>query len=213
MTERKALLQAVCTAPDDDLPRLVFADWVQENGEPERAEFIRVMCRLEELYTAIERGAGPPAVAEMNRLDPRAWELWQTHGGAWLGELPKLVGITWPDGRWRRGFAGGVVAETVGDFLRAADTVAVTVPLAGLEIRRVRGVTALLKCPHLRTVRVLTMAGAGVTDRMTDELCRSDALDGLKLLDLKYNRLSANGVRRLERKFGPRVSAVSQLRR
>ena len=32
--------------PDDDTVRLVFADWLQENGQEERAEFIRVQCRI-----------------------------------------------------------------------------------------------------------------------------------------------------------------------
>lgn len=42
MTTREALLKAVLAAPDDDLPRLVFADHLEgELGEPERAEFIR----------------------------------------------------------------------------------------------------------------------------------------------------------------------------
>lgn len=36
------LLKAVAASPDDDLPRLVAADWLDEHGEPERAEFIRV---------------------------------------------------------------------------------------------------------------------------------------------------------------------------
>ena len=46
MTQRDALLRAVCENPDDDLPRLVFADWCEENGEPERADFIRTQIEL-----------------------------------------------------------------------------------------------------------------------------------------------------------------------
>ena len=42
-TER-ALLDAVLATPEDDLPRLVYADWLEENGNPERAAFIRVQC-------------------------------------------------------------------------------------------------------------------------------------------------------------------------
>ena len=42
MNERDALLRAVCENPDDDTPRLVFADWLQEHGEGDRAEFIRL---------------------------------------------------------------------------------------------------------------------------------------------------------------------------
>jgi len=37
----------VHATPADDLPRLVLADWLEEHGEPERAEFIRVQCELE----------------------------------------------------------------------------------------------------------------------------------------------------------------------
>jgi len=41
-----ALLAAIRVAPDDDAPRLVYADWLEEHGQPERAEFIRVQCEL-----------------------------------------------------------------------------------------------------------------------------------------------------------------------
>jgi uncharacterized protein (TIGR02996 family) len=46
MTEREAFIAAILAAPDDDLPRLVYADWLEEQGEVERAEFIRVQCEL-----------------------------------------------------------------------------------------------------------------------------------------------------------------------
>ncbi len=47
MGEREALLRAVCENPDDDLPRLVFADWLEEYGDPDRAEFIRGEIELD----------------------------------------------------------------------------------------------------------------------------------------------------------------------
>jgi uncharacterized protein (TIGR02996 family) len=43
---RDALLAAIVAEPEDDVPRLVFADWCDEHGDPARAEFIRVQCRL-----------------------------------------------------------------------------------------------------------------------------------------------------------------------
>lgn len=46
MTEREALIAAVIQHPDDDTPRLIFADWCEENGEPERAAFVRVQCEI-----------------------------------------------------------------------------------------------------------------------------------------------------------------------
>jgi uncharacterized protein (TIGR02996 family) len=41
VTDRDALLAAIRAAPDDDAPRLVFADWLDENNEPHQALFIR----------------------------------------------------------------------------------------------------------------------------------------------------------------------------
>jgi uncharacterized protein (TIGR02996 family) len=46
MTDDLALLAAIRAAPDDDAPRLVYADWLDEHDQPERAEFIRVQCEL-----------------------------------------------------------------------------------------------------------------------------------------------------------------------
>lgn len=41
MTDREAMLAAICENPDDDTPRLIYADWLDENGRPLRAEYIR----------------------------------------------------------------------------------------------------------------------------------------------------------------------------
>jgi uncharacterized protein (TIGR02996 family) len=45
-TEQTALLQRILEAPADDIPRLIYADWLEEKGQDKRAEFIRVSCRL-----------------------------------------------------------------------------------------------------------------------------------------------------------------------
>lgn len=47
MADREMFLRAVIEAPDDDRPRLVFADWLAEHDQEEWAEFIRLQCRLE----------------------------------------------------------------------------------------------------------------------------------------------------------------------
>jgi uncharacterized protein (TIGR02996 family) len=52
--EQRALWAAIRANPDDDTPRLVYADWLQENGEDERAGFIRVQCQLEAIETQRE---------------------------------------------------------------------------------------------------------------------------------------------------------------
>jgi uncharacterized protein (TIGR02996 family) len=42
-------VEAIVTRRGDDAPRLIFADWLEEHGAAERAEFIRVQCELARL--------------------------------------------------------------------------------------------------------------------------------------------------------------------
>src|SRR5262245_40955820 len=44
MSTEKAFLRDICDNRDTDAPRLVFADWLEEQGQPERAQFIRYQC-------------------------------------------------------------------------------------------------------------------------------------------------------------------------
>jgi uncharacterized protein (TIGR02996 family) len=47
--DRLAFLRAIASSPDDDTPRLVFADWLDEHAASDadraRAEFLRLSCR------------------------------------------------------------------------------------------------------------------------------------------------------------------------
>src|SRR5262245_19188696 len=51
MSPDHAFVRSICETPDDDTPRLVYADWLEEQGDP-RGEFIRVECRLGRLLAA-----------------------------------------------------------------------------------------------------------------------------------------------------------------
>lgn len=47
--EKEAFLRRICESPDDDAPRLIYADWLDERGDSDsrdRAEFIRVQIKL-----------------------------------------------------------------------------------------------------------------------------------------------------------------------
>jgi len=43
MSQENAFLQAILDDPDNDDLRLVYADWLEERGDP-RGEFIRLQC-------------------------------------------------------------------------------------------------------------------------------------------------------------------------
>ena len=84
MTERQALVKAMLAEPDDDLPRLVFADWLDENGDPDRATFTRLQVEAGRLT-----GEGG------HRLLMQAGQLLGRHWEQWVGPLYPLV---WDDG-------------------------------------------------------------------------------------------------------------------
>jgi uncharacterized protein (TIGR02996 family) len=82
MTDDAALLRAVVAAADDDAPRLVFADWLDETGESEQAEFIRLDIRMEAL------AEDDPARRALGR---RRAALIGRHQAAWAGLDPELL--------------------------------------------------------------------------------------------------------------------------
>jgi uncharacterized protein (TIGR02996 family) len=91
---REAFLQAICESPDDDTARLVFADWLDEHDDPERAEYIRLQV-----------GLASGTVANAPEAQARADELFKRNETAWRRELPTRPGVTWAATPFARGFA------------------------------------------------------------------------------------------------------------
>jgi uncharacterized protein (TIGR02996 family) len=80
MVPMDPLLDAIAAAPDDDGPRLVYADRLIADGDP-RGELIALQCAGED-----------------------ASELLEKHGNRWLAEL----GLREGEGTWQRGFVESV---------------------------------------------------------------------------------------------------------
>lgn len=83
MTTPAAFLAAIQAAPDDDLPRLVYADWLEENGNKVRADQIRLWCRPESRELVVE-------------LDPESRK--GTRWEAGLSDIPASVVMVWSRG-------------------------------------------------------------------------------------------------------------------
>ena len=100
MPDRDSFIAAIAAAPDDDLPRLVFADWLDEHGEGERAEFVRGHIALAH--------AEPGQRAELyDHWHP----LFDLNTPTWLKPFVAALGLNLPaaqhpEGFWRRLFGG-----------------------------------------------------------------------------------------------------------
>jgi uncharacterized protein (TIGR02996 family) len=54
MSEEEILLAAIDANRHDDAPRLAYADWLQEHGEEDKAEFVRLEYQLRRARVRLE---------------------------------------------------------------------------------------------------------------------------------------------------------------
>ena len=99
MPDRESFVQAIAANPADDLPRLVFADWLDENGDPERAEFVRTQIRWHHATDA-----------ERKQLDSLAHDLLREHWNRWFGPFLHALDPADDSGRRYR-YAGALNAH------------------------------------------------------------------------------------------------------
>jgi uncharacterized protein (TIGR02996 family) len=101
MGDADGFLRSIATVPGDDVPRLVFADWLDEQGESARAEFIRLQCEEARLIRFDDAH---------NALRLRIRELFTAHGRNWLeADWPEAASDQPIDGlAFDRGFFGRV---------------------------------------------------------------------------------------------------------
>jgi uncharacterized protein (TIGR02996 family) len=125
MTDHDALLAAICAAPDDDTPRLVLADWYEENDRPHQAQFIRMQIEL--ARTPVWE---PLAVA--CRWRHPDW----VKGHTFRNTLPPLDGfkLEWPAMPFHRGFGYRLNIRSVVDWAEQEADIVGRVPVGELSL-------------------------------------------------------------------------------
>ncbi len=110
-------LAAILTQPEIDAPRLAFADWIEENGDRERAEWIRVQCELASLTERDEH---------FRHLGDRQRALLRANGERWWRPFAEQ-GIE--QVAFRRGLVEAL-AVRVSTFVARGDALLAAAPLA-----------------------------------------------------------------------------------
>jgi uncharacterized protein (TIGR02996 family) len=230
MTDEQALLQAVLAEPTDDVPRLVYADFLDETGEivqMARAEFIRLQCE-------IARGAFREATIIRQHC------LLADHQAAWLAPLKQqgepFVGPS-SYGQFRRGFVE-VVWMRGNVFLQKAEKLFQRCPVLELRLTQVtvaeialivalpvmrklqafdlafRGVAeafvrAVTNTPRFASIQSLSLRNCGLSDDLAMRLADVPFDWNLQKLDVANNGgpggLTSVGLSALQRRFGARV--------
>ena len=184
ISEEQALLAAVLARPDDDLPRLVYADYLEELGDEHlvaRAEFIRLQCSL----------ADPSESAHPNRA---AWQirervLFLQFSQRWLAPLRERgqpLFTPRSHGQFRRGFVE-VLWMPAGWFVDKARKIVSSCPARELRLTHVtpNDLQQLAVCEELRGFHTLDVSDRRLGNAATSLFCQSKYLDQLRVLRLR----------------------------
>lgn len=179
MAEWSAFNAAVAAEPDDDLPRLLAADWCDDRGDP-RGEFIRLQ---------IAAAKGDPA-ALTPEAKARQEELHQQYSKVWAGDLAKWAYVV----GYRRGFVDSIIlpAETfyhrAGEIMRQAPVRRVTLIGCRPVLRH------LVRLPHLERLTALHLTNSSLGDSDVEKLAECCFLGHLQSLRLGNNGVSSAGL-------------------
>jgi uncharacterized protein (TIGR02996 family) len=210
MSEADALLAAICEAPEDDAPRLVYADWLEEHGQDPWAQAIRLQCEVEREPDQVKGMKAKYILWELrDRLLAPLRELGFDTSPS-FGPPDHYVNnpIQWD---FRRGFVAevsvGAGDERVRFFSERVDLVFRRFPLQHLRIHPLVGgendngycptpweapkppvsndtLANLLAHPCLLQLRTLDLSGNDLDDRAAELLATTPNLAGLRALKL-----------------------------
>jgi uncharacterized protein (TIGR02996 family) len=192
MSDRDALLAAILADSADDTARLVFADWLAENGESDRGEFIRI---------EIELARTPPTTEDDERrrrvLLHRHEELLKEHRAEWLA--PFLPHARKP--AFDRGFVSSLDVPAH-SFLQHAERWFAITPLTRVKFTNSfvvdkdagrRTTRPVFASPLLARLEAIDLEQCGLTAIDIEDFARCPALPRLRELVLAWNRIGNEG--------------------
>ena len=107
MDEMHSFLRTITENPEDDNPRLVFSDWLEENGHQDRAEFIRLQIELANMDPGEDGYAGKTA------------RMYRTGMFTNKATMPFFDHV--PNKEWKIGFRRGFIETIYDDQTRPID--------------------------------------------------------------------------------------------
>lgn len=196
MNDDVAFVDEIRRHPDDVVPRLIYADYLEETGNP-RGEFIRIQCQVEEL------AAGDPQRAE---LFNRERELLDRHGDEWVSPLREfgVAGVT------RDCLRRGLLERArmpAGAFLQYADQLCMAEPaLAEIGLTGVaEHVESLTAMQIPRQISRLDLSACQVDVDIMRRLTVASWWSQLTSIDLRFNSLLDEGVQLLVNVDAPQL--------
>lgn len=217
MGQDREFIGAILERPEDDTPRLIYADWLEERGRLERAELIRLQLD--------RRRFEDPGDPEHRARSARERELVRIAEGELEEELPLRGVVLW--GGIERGLVARAIWPDVQSFVEQAEEMWEAAPVTRIGFLRLRpdDLPILEQSPWFGRIRELDLgrhAGLGPAaarwlagpgpetqlaglrldaSKLGDDavalLARSKRLRALEGLDLRLNRVGDPGLEAL----------------
>jgi uncharacterized protein (TIGR02996 family) len=182
--DERAFFERIRDEPADDGPRLIYADWLEENGQPDRAEFVRLQVAVDRLADDDPRRA---------ELRERERVLLEANEKRWAADLAPLV-TGW---EFRRGVIDSVSVDT-NQFLATGAAIFELAPVRKVRFFDVGDRLAkLVQSPLLSHIRELDLSGNELGNRGPILLSKSKHLVRLDALDLSFNEFGDKGLQAL----------------
>jgi uncharacterized protein (TIGR02996 family) len=168
MADIEPFIRAILDRPDDNAPRLVLADYLEEQGSAQ-GEYIRLQC---------ERAGLGPGDPRREALFAREYELLRAHRADWLRPMLELLEPT-------RRYPGRVVQNV--EFRRGlVESIRI-----GAEAFAVHGPRLMAMAP----ARELCLVSDGPTSALLVELARLNCWSHVEVLNLRWRQWTAAVVR------------------
>ncbi len=111
MTDELFMLAAVLASPDDDTPRLLYADWLDDHDEAPHAEFIRTQCALAKMEK--KAPSSFKNSEEAHNLRRRERDLLRKHGNGWVPKPLRVVEYEWSGTIYRQKERDGMYVSEI----------------------------------------------------------------------------------------------------
>jgi uncharacterized protein (TIGR02996 family) len=182
-----ALYAAICALPDEDTPRLAFADLIEEYGEDRRAQFIRTQVALARVPPY------DPAWVSARLFEPDA-----TTGWLEAGKLPKPLppGASWRQFEFRRGFAWKVGVHSLGAFAQSGGAMFDLAPIQALDVDASArpDLGTLADWPHLARIHKLEFSVGWFGEAAITRLVESEHATNLTELGFEFDGITPEGL-------------------
>ncbi len=180
MTDELSFVEEIRRSPDDLIPRLIYADYLEDCGNPQ-GEFIRVQCELSEM---------PPGTSGRSDLLNRERELLDQYCDEWLQPVRDLGAEGVSIHSFERGLLERVRISAA-DFLNNGSQLCSIAPaLCSLQLRHILDLGSdVLRIALPEQISMLDLSANGLTADWLDRHSGALASDHVTSVSLQFNRL------------------------